>query len=137
MPRTPAISTPILTVNGLLAVGIAMTALCGAIGALAYVRHSGQLASEVAMQTTISQAYQRRAVDCLDLARGWIGDPDQRGRASMSLDLSRGLTLCLVRARNDARINISMLEACVLEVETANTVFEITPGSGILLHPAC
>lgn len=137
MARTPAVPSPLMTGQGLVAVAVVLAALAASVGALGYSRHSGQMVSDVELQTTITGAYQRRAVDCLDLARSWIGDPRQRARASMSLDLSRGLTLCLVKSREDARLDLDILSACVREIETINSVFEIAPGAGILAHPAC
>ena len=137
MARTPAFSAAPVTINGATALGIAGAALAASLFALGYIRHSGRLVADVEVATAIADAYQRRAIDCIDLARGWIGQPESHARARMSLDLSRGLTLCLVTARDDARLDVGALSACVREVEIVNTIFEDIPGGAGLARPAC
>lgn len=137
MARTTAFSAAAVTINGAAALGMAGLALAASLFALGYVRHSGRLAADVEVASALTDAYQRRAIDCIDLASGWIGRPESHARARMSLELSRGLTLCLVKAREDARLDIRALSACVAEVEIVNTIFESIPGGGAVARPAC
>lgn len=137
MARTPGFPATPVTITGAAALGIAGAALAASLYALGHVRHSGRLAADVEVASTITDAYQRRAIDCIDLASGWIGRPESHLRARMSLELSRGLTLCLVKAREDARLDMRALSACVAEVEIVNTIIESIPGGGAMARPAC
>lgn len=134
---TPAFPVAPVTVHGMMALGVAGAALAASLFALGYIRHSGRLADDVEVAYAITEAFQRRAIDCIDLARAWIGDPEGLARASMSLDISRGLTLCLVKARDDTRLDVGQLSDCVREVEIVNTIFETVPSGAVLPRPVC
>jgi hypothetical protein len=120
-----------------LAVAVTFLAVAIAVGALAYGRRSERLLAEVELQAVLVETYQNRALDCLDLARIWMDDAAQRRRAQLSLDLSKGITLCLVKARDAGRISVGALGACIREVETANTVIDVTLGGAGIQRPAC
>lgn len=137
MPRAPLSAATSWSRDSLLAIVVAATALAAALGALLYARQSDRMIAEVELQTALAEAYQSRAIDCLDLARAWIDDPDRRQRAQMSLDMSKGITLCLVKARDEGRMDVGVMATCIREVEALNTVLEVGPGGGSASRPAC
>ena len=135
MPRTTVQTTSVWSRDTLVAV--AVVAVAGSVGALAHARYSSWMIKEVEAQAMVTESFQRRAIDCLDLAQTWIGDPVHRSRAEMSLDLSKGITLCLVKSRNEARLDLGTLAACVSEVEAASTVFEVGADGTPAARAAC
>jgi len=137
MPRAMLPAAPAWSRGSLLAVALAAAALAMSLGALLYARQSDRMIAEVEIQTALAEAYQSRAIDCLDLARAWIDDPTRRARAQMSLDISKGITLCLVKARDEGRMEVGAMATCIREVEAFNTVLEVGPGGGSASHPAC
>lgn len=124
-------------IDGLIAIGAAALAVAGALGALVQTRDSDRLIAEIELQTLVTDAYHHRAIDCLDLARVWMGRSDLLERAQKSLDMSKGITLCLVKARHQARLDMAPLAACIREVETANTIVELGADGTSAVRPAC
>lgn len=134
MHLTPAAAW---SANNLMAVAVATMAVAGSFAALLQARQVDRLVAEIEVQTLVAEAYQSRAMHCLDVARGWIEDAEHRQQAQMSLDLSKGITFCLVRARDRARLEVSALAACTREVEAANSVFDLGPDGTSDLRPVC
>jgi hypothetical protein len=125
------------SIDTLLAVAVAGMAMAGSFGALIEARHTQQVVAEIEVQTVVSEAYQSRALSCLDHAQSLLDNAEHRRQAEMSLALSKGITFCLVRARDEARLEVSALTACTREVEAANTVFEVNPDGSSELRPVC
>jgi hypothetical protein len=133
LPLAPAPAAA-LSRAGIFSVLIAALAIASAFGALMQVLHSDRLVAEVEVQTVVAEAYQSRAIHCLDLARAWIEDDDRRPLALMSLNISKGITFCLVRARDHARLEVEALTDCTREVEAAGTVLD---HGDAVPHPVC
>jgi hypothetical protein len=125
------------SIDSLLAVAVAGMAIGGSFGALFEARYTQQVVAEIEVQTVVAEAYQSRAMNCLDHAQSLIDTAEHRRKAEMSLALSKGITFCLIRARDEARLEVSALTACTREVEAANTVFEINPDGSSELRPVC
>jgi hypothetical protein len=133
-PKPP---TPLRTPFTVTAVALSAIALAVVLVAHFLISRAGRMADAVAAQGAVAEAYERRALLCLDQSEAALADPGAAERAERSLNISGGITLCLVRARDDARLDEAALEACISELEAANLV----PGTGAdgaaVLIPAC
>ncbi len=125
------------SIDSLLAVAVAGMAMGGSFGALLETRHTQKIVAEIEVQTVVAEAYQNRAMGCLDRAQSLIDDAQHRRQAEMSLALSKGITFCFVRAREEARLQVSELASCTHEVEALNSTFEIGPDGTADSQPVC
>jgi hypothetical protein len=128
---TPSFWTPAT----LLAIGIALLALAVSVAAYLSIEHAQRLAAAVATQRSIAVAYEDRALRCLDHTVAALGAGGAR-RAERSLNMSEGITLCLVQSRENARLDETALRECIRHLEAANLV--AMPGeAGVGRLPAC
>ena len=115
---SPAV--PLWTPTGLASIVLVLTALAASLSAWVYTGRAAHRVEDVEIQGVLARAYQARATACLDHAAAALGDPALRPHADGSLEISRGITLCLVMNREEAMLGVGSLEACVREVEIAN-----------------
>jgi hypothetical protein len=126
---------PLRTPFTRMAVALSLVALVAAVAAYAFIEHAGRSAAAVTAQSALADAYGRRALRCLDVSEAALGDPAGAERARRSLNISGGITLCLVKARDDARLDEDVLAACIARVEAANAVPAADATSAT--RPAC
>jgi hypothetical protein len=129
-------SVPLWSPTGLASVLLSLAALATALGAWFYAGRAARRVENLQIQAVLSGAYQARAVACLDRAAAALGDPALHSHAAGSLEISRGITLCLIKFRDEAMLRIDALATCVREVEIANGLI-VPAASGALAAPPC
>ncbi len=128
---------PLWTPTGLASVLLILTALAASLSAWIYSGRAAHRVEDVQIQTVLAGAYQARAIACLDHAAAALGDPALRPHADRSLEISRGITLCLVMNRDEAMLGVGGLEACVREVEIANGLLDPAATGARFVAPPC
>jgi hypothetical protein len=116
---------------------VAAVALAVSLGSWLHIGRSTRLAEAARVQAILVEAYQGRAFGCLDTAVAALRDPALLDRAEKSLDIARGITLCLVKGRDGALLRIDEADACVKDVEARNTVLDAGPAETVVARPAC
>ena len=128
-------SVPFWSPTGLTSVLLVVAALAASLSAWVYSGQAARRVRDVEVQTEIARAYQYRAIACLDHAAASLADPALRAFADSSLEVSRGITLCLVKNRDRGVVQIDGLAACVREVEIVNGLLDPSAGAAIAPPP--
>lgn len=132
---SPAV--PLWTLTGLASILLVLTALAASLSAWVYTGRAAHRVEDVQVKAVLTAAYQARAIACLDHAAAALGDPALRIHADSSLEISRGITLCLVMNREEAMLGVGGLEACVREVEIANGLLDSAATGARFAAPPC
>ena len=106
----------------LAACGLAVLAVGASAGAYYSIARAERRADAVRVQQAVATAIEARALRCLDRATVAPGDFEAAERARRSLNISAGITFCLVNAREDAHLDHAELDACVRALEAENMI---------------
>ena len=131
--RSPPV--PLWSATAVVSAMLVVAALTAALSAWAYTGQAARRVEDVQVQTELARAFQARAIACLDQAAASLGDPSRLARAESSLEISRGITLCLVKNRDQAVVEVDGLATCVREVEVANGLIDPAAGATFAAPP--
>lgn len=127
---------PFWTLGSVAAVALAVLAVAAAAGGLFQATRATKLEHDLDAQALLANVYLQRSMDCMDLARAEMTGAADLARAEKMLNISKGITLCLVKARDDSVIDAEELSGCMIEIEAGNLI--VDPESAeATTRPAC
>jgi hypothetical protein len=138
LPRTRNLKpSPSWTPASLIAVALILVALIAASWAWFQTGRASQLDGQIELQTALTDAYELRALACMDLVQVNLDNLQLHALSEKRLNISNGISLCLFKHREAMRLDVRGMTSCIAEIEAVNQMTGQREGEVPYSRPAC
>ena len=138
LPRPHTLpAAPSWTPASLTSIALIVLALAAAAGSWLHARYTMQQVAGIELQMALADAHEARSLACMDLVQAGLADPAGAELAKKRLNISNGITLCLVKNREAAQVSLDGLSQCIFDLGETNLISVSRPGGIPDLRPAC